>query len=155
VLGLPWTTNEWVGYSIKKTSNPATTNASYIVSNTNNTISFTSNGGYVGGNLFFAVADTFQIWKVVQALDQPGRARGSVINGVTPTPPAGWNNQVTEPIYSWNNTATEGGPVNFAAGEPNIRSGEHYFNDATMPGYTPYVYPHPLVSGGGGHGRKH
>jgi len=26
-----------------------------------------------------------------------------------------------------------------------IRAGEHYFNDNPMPGYTPYVYPHPLT----------
>jgi hypothetical protein len=57
-----------------------------------------------------------------------------------------WNNQVTEPCYSWNNTNELNGQVNFGAG-PGVRANEHYFNNTPMPGYTPYVYPHPLVSG--------
>ena len=28
-----------------------------------------------------------------------------------------------------------------------IRSGEHFINGTSLPGYTPYVYPHPLVGG--------
>ena len=29
----------------------------------------------------------------------------------------------------------------------NIKQGTHYFNNTPMPGYTPYVYPHPLTKG--------
>jgi hypothetical protein len=77
-------------------------------------------------------------------LDQPGRALGSLISGNPPVRPGGWNNQVTEPCYSWNNT-TGNGQVNFSAG-PGVRANVHYFNNAAKPGYTPYVYPHPLVT---------
>jgi hypothetical protein len=146
VSGTPWTTNQWIGYSIKKTSNLATVNAAEIVSNTHNTITFTGGAGYVGGNLTFAAGDTFQIWKVLQALDQPGRARGSLITGVTPVLPGGWNDQITEPFYEWNNTHDGGVNVNFIAADKNIRQNEHFFNDTAMPGYTPYTYPHPLTT---------
>jgi hypothetical protein len=146
VSGTPWTTNQWIGYSIKKTSNLAKSNAAAIVSNTNNTITFTGNGGYVGGNLSFSSGDTFQIWKVLQALDQPGRAKGSLIAGTTPSRASGWNDQVTEPLYQWNNTTTEGPAIYFISGSKVVRPNEHYFDNTAKPGYTPYTYPHPLTS---------
>jgi hypothetical protein len=79
-------------------------------------------------------------------LDGIGRAVGSLISGDNPPPPPNWNNQVTEPCYSWNNFsgATH---VNFSPTNPSVRAGEHFFNDTPMPGYTPYVYPHPLTKG--------
>ena len=91
--------------------------------------------------------DSLEIRKVVHALDQPGRALGSLITGNPPIRPPGWNYQVTQPCYSWNNT-TGNAQVDFSAG-PGVRANVHYFNDTPMPGYTPYVYPHPLVTGTG------
>ena len=49
---------------------------------------------------------------------------------------------MTEPCYQWNN-----GSAIFHPNQKVIRAGEHYFNNTPMPGYTPYVYPHPLVTG--------
>jgi hypothetical protein len=89
----------------------------------------------------FGPGDSLEIRKVDQILDQPGRTRGSLITGAPPVRPSSWNDQVTEPCYSWNN-----GGAGFAR-EETVREGEHYFNDTPMPGYTPYVYPHPLVTG--------
>jgi hypothetical protein len=100
----------------------------------------------VFGSLNFSTGDTFKIYKVSQAIDQPGRARGSLITGDLPVKPAGWNDQRTEPCYAWNNVA-EGKQVGFGQGDMVIRPGEHYFNNTPMPGYTPYIYPHPLVKG--------
>jgi hypothetical protein len=60
--------------------------------------------------------------------------------------PRSWNDQVIEPCYSWNNTNEVNGQVNFGAG-PGVIANVHYFNDTPMPGYTPYIYPHPLTKG--------
>jgi len=59
-------------------------------------------------------------------------------------------NQVSEPCYSWNNVNELGHPVNFAPTLLGyfILEGVHYFNNTQPPfSYTPYTYPHPLVSG--------
>jgi hypothetical protein len=152
VAGNPnFTTNQWVNYSIKRTSNICNSNSlvfGLILSNTSNTIKYTGNTGdpHSPPSLNFCTGDTFQIWKVDQALDQPGRARGSLITGYPPVPPAGWNDQVTEPCYSWGNLDEFGHHVNFVGGGV-VRAGEHFFNDTPMPGYTEYVYPHPLTKG--------
>ena len=84
-----------------------------------------------------------EIRKVIWAMDMPGRARGGLLaNTFNPPVPPGWNDQVTEPVYAWNN-----GSMHVVTNLPNIHEGEHFFNGTPMPGYTPYVYPHPLVSG--------
>src|SRR5436190_8817507 len=67
-------------------------------------------------------------------------------NLLHPPLPPGWNNQVTEPCYMWNNGPEQ---VRFSSGAGTIRAGEHFFHDTPMPGYTPYTYPHPLVTGTG------
>ncbi len=151
VSGANWTTNYWTGYAIRRTSdvcNSGSISFSEILSNTSNTITYSENGGYpTPPPLAFCAGDSLEIRKVVHALDQPGRALGSLITGNPPIRPPGWNDQVTEPCYSWNNT-TGNAQVNFSAG-PGVRADVHYFNDNPMPGYTPYVYPHPLVTGTG------
>jgi hypothetical protein len=147
VSGTPWTTNQWIGYCIKKTAGSGSGQQfAEILSNTNNTITFSSNGGYAGGPLSFNNGDNFKITKVTQGLDQPGVSGGSLLSGATPAVPGGWNNQVVEPCYQWNNTYN-GGNMIFVATEPTIIANTHYYDNTPMPGYTPYTYPHPLVSG--------
>jgi len=149
VSGANWTPNQWAGYAIRRTSdacNSGSVSFSEILSNTSNTITYSDNGGYpTPPTMSFCAGDSFEIRKVVHALDQPGRALGSLITGTPPVRPAGWNNQVTEPCYSWNNT-TGNAQVNFSTG-PGVRANEHYFNNTAKPGYTSYVYPHPLATG--------
>src|SRR5262249_21547491 len=100
-----------------------------------------------GTDLAFSNGETFAIRKVLHGLDQPGRSGGGLITGDTPSPPARFNDQVTDPIYSWNNKYTDGGGGSFGLSSftATIRSGEHYFNNTHKPGYTPYTYPHPLT----------
>jgi hypothetical protein len=143
VSGANWTPNYWAGYTIRRTSNVCGANSitsAWIEANTSNTIAYTGNGGYVIPSLLFCAGDTLEIRKVDHALDQCGRAAGSLITGDFPGRPAGWNNQVTEPCYSWNNGRAGLG------GGPGVRANVHYFNNRPMPGYREYVYPHPLVS---------
>ena len=76
----------------------------------------------------FATGDTFEIYKVMHAIDQPGRSGGSLITGNPPVPPTGWNNQITDPCFEWNNVDTSNGQfvyLHFVA-SPLIRINEHY-----------------------------
>lgn len=150
VSGAAWATNQWRGYSIKKTSDGR---FSEIQSNTSNTITYL-NDGATGQGPSFTTGDAFTISKVVHAMDQPGRSGGSLVTGDVPvTRPVTWNDQVTDPWYEWNNlrdgstNCSGGADVGFGPETLNIRINEHFFNNAQPGGYTPYTYPHPLVSG--------
>ena len=144
VSGANWTPNQWAGYTIRRTSdvcNSGSLTFAFINSNTSNTITYTDNGGIPWiTTMSFCAGDTLEIRMVDHALDQPGRAGGSLITGDPPVRPANWNDQVTEPCYAWNNGAARFG------GGPGVRASVHYFNDTQMPGYTEYAYPHPLVT---------
>ena len=83
-----------------------------------------------------------EIRKVIWAMDMPARARGGLLaNTNNPPVPPGWNDQVTEPVYAWNN-----GSMHVYTTIPTIHEGEHFINRDTDAGYTPYVYPHPLTT---------
>jgi len=148
VSGANWTADQWVGYSIKKTSSCASVQcASIIVSNTADTITFTGDNGFAFGNtsrrLAFSSGDSFALYRVKEALDQPGRSGGSLLTAELPLVPAGWNNQVDDPIYVWGNSAH----IRISATQPFIRRNEHYFENTPKPGYVPFTYPHPLTAG--------
>ena len=156
VTGATWTTNQWVNYIIRRTTNlgnVTTVTSEGIVSNTANTITYTSravSSAFPIPPLSFAAGDKLEIRKLVTVLDGVGVGSGSLIQGTTPILPAGWNDQVAEPCYSWNNLNELGHPVNLAAVAPGyfVLAGVHYFNNTPPPfSYTPYCYPHPLVSG--------
>jgi hypothetical protein len=156
VSGTAWTTNQWAGYSAVNTnsSSPYYGGCNYIVSNTSNTLIL----GQTPTTLplpKFNTRDTFAIHRVLIVLDQPGRGRGDLIVGNPPgtTNLAGtawpaWPHQALEPCYSWNNTLN-GSNLDFTNDDSQniLRENVDYYNDTPMPGYTPYVYPHPLVSG--------
>jgi hypothetical protein len=140
-----WTANQWAGYTAKFTGD---NQVALIQSNTNNTLNvyfYTDSGG---GHVWEA-GDGYQIHKVLIALDQPSRGKGDLITSDRPTP-VGWPHQELEPSYSWNNVYTPtGAHVNFTVGTAGttLKEGRDYFNDKPMPGYTPYLYPHPLTRG--------
>src|SRR5262249_10842781 len=54
--------------------------------------------------------------------------------------------------YAWGNTYNGASAAPWVDDRGNVRAniqlGRDYFTTA-KPGYTPYTYPHPLVSGGG------
>lgn len=155
VAGTPWSANQWSGYSIKRTTNVGNlvgNNFSEIASNSSNKITFAA--ASQNGNLQFSVGDSFEIWKVSQAFDQPGRWGGALLSAVVPSPPP-TNTQATSPWYQWNNLICPTSPptvgcsngvgVDFQAVHKTIRAGEHYVNGTQAPSYTPYTYPHPVV----------
>jgi hypothetical protein len=146
VSGANWKTNQWLGYVLRRTSSACSSksiNFGEILGNTSNAITYTD--AAYGPSMTFCAGDSLEIRKVKQVLDGSGRALGTLLSGNPPPRPRSWNDQVTEPCYSWNNTSKTH-HVNFAAGASlTVRLNEHYFNDTPMPGYTPYTYPHPLT----------
>jgi hypothetical protein len=57
--------------------------------------------------------------------------------------------QEYEPAYEWNNNHDVTGDIDFFVhGEwlcqRHLQENRDYFNDTPRPGYTPYIYPHPL-----------
>jgi hypothetical protein len=87
-----------------------------------------------------------QTHTVLRVLDQPGLGAGAHINRNSPA----WPNQANEPCYSWNNHNQDDGSsfnVTLGQGSRTILAGRDFFNNTPMPGYTPYTYPHPLVTG--------
>ena len=108
------------------------------------------------GGAIWKAGDQYQIHRPLILLDQPGRGQSDVIVGAPPvnraTGKAAWPHQALEPSYSWNDIYTPTGEsVNFKTGAGNHKlqqEGRDYYNNTPMPGYKPYTYPHPLVSGG-------
>jgi hypothetical protein len=156
VSGNPWTPNQWAGYTITNTTSGSQyyLGHGYISSNTTNTLTVAATA-IVPPNLAFNTGDTFAIHKVLRILDQPGSGAGELIVGnppgstkLTGTSWPHYPNQALEPLYSWNNTLN-GVNVNFGHSDTsdNLRENVDFYNNTPMPGYTPYVYPHPLVSG--------
>ncbi len=118
-----------------------------ISANTANTLTFDTSAQGSGYWMIFAPGDTFQIWRVDHAWEQPGRAGGSLITGDIPALPPGGNDQVTSACYEWSNTTNGSLVSGFNPIHRTIRSGEHFFDNTPKPGYTAYQYPHGLVSG--------
>jgi hypothetical protein len=57
--------------------------------------------------------------------------------------------QALEPFYEWNNVNQSSGNVDFwvdNAYSSYIMAGRDYYKDTSKPGYTAYIYPHPLVT---------
>lgn len=147
VSGNPgWSNNQWVGYVLKRTTDNCASGSEgfgEIQSNTANTITYSGSGGFGTPDMKLCAGDSLQINKVSNAIDMPGMGGGSLITGNPPVFPAGWNNQTADGCYQWNN-----GPAQFVPYSHVIKAGVHYFNNTPLPGYTPYMYPHPLVQGG-------
>lgn len=145
-----WTLNQWQGYELINT----TTGASGIIygSDAHSITFFVYESG-----LAFAAGNTYSIYRLLIAADQPGRGQSDLITrDGNNFPTAVWNNGVLDPCYSWNNKYTpDGSDVNLGStlnqvypnGVGAIQSGRDYLNGTVKPGYSKFQYPHPLVSG--------
>jgi hypothetical protein len=150
-----WKTNQWVGYSVTNTTQVLSTGqnySSYITSNTSDTITYALDNSF-GPYMTFNNGDSFVIYKVLIALDQPGRGQGDLLANVNNVPmntaasyTVAWPHQALEPVYAWNNTVN-GSAVTVTSNFPTLQENRDYYNNTPMPGYTPYTYPYPLVSG--------
>jgi len=50
-------------------------------------------------------------------------------------------NGILDPAYCWANDKLP------TSGSGNVTDGVDFYSNTVKPGYTPYTYPHPLVSG--------
>jgi hypothetical protein len=126
-----------------------------ITGNTSNTLTGYYHSGY-GGGVTWNAGDQYQIHRVLISLDQPCRGQGDLITGDFDHPinartgtPA-WPQQLLEPAYLWNNVYTPTGTrinLELSIGAfVVLREGRDFYNETPMPGYTPFIYPHPLVT---------
>ncbi len=161
VPGAGWAPDQWKDYSVKDTTPKSSTTPGYsynypngffsvCTGNTSNTITVAP--GSNATNMFkpFAPGDQFAIRKVIFSLDQPGAGIADVPADETSVTPIPENlHQTIDPIYSWGNSVNgiAGAGDNTTAADGSMVEGVHYFNGIARPGYTPYTYPHPLVSG--------
>lgn len=124
------------------------THYSVITANTATQLTFKDSiytGGFPTARLSFSAGETFEINRVTNSMDAIGRVGGTLVDtDVTPSLPSGWNNQTSFPWRQWANDLGNESPV-FNAADPNIIAGRDYTNAVYV--YTPYVYPHPMVSG--------
>jgi hypothetical protein len=121
VSGHPWTTNQWVGYSIKNTD---TGRFSVIISNTGNNVSYRGASQASPLLMPFDIGQHFEIRRVKHALDHVGAGRCDPLSGANPTPH--WLHQIREPAYFWNNTLN--GDAAVASTEFNIVENMDFFN---------------------------
>ena len=92
------------------------------------------------------------------ALDQVGR--GMCLDQIRGDPPvnqrtgnAAWPRNQLEPVYVWSNTWHQipNNPGSYIANNQSVvQTGRDIIDNGNTPkpGYTPYTYPHPLVTGG-------
>ncbi len=145
VAGTPWTSNQLVGCTVYDPSNAL---CGIISANTANTAHFaTSRSSYL--QISFNQGDNIVIHHIYPNMDQPGVGQGDLLSGDSPNPV--WLNEAAEPVYVWTNsltvmysTMTAVAPVCMTS-YPNMVNGRDYTNGVARPGYTPYVYPHPLT----------
>lgn len=166
-VGKNWTLNQWVGYTVWNTT---TGKRSIIVSNTQNTITATTDDSFNNEHLYWDPGDGFSIMKAWVCIDQVGRGQGVSLSNYAPTP-VGWPNQAQEPTYIWGNTLN--GALDTPSSDSHIQVGRDIYvntpvtcdavnqtytftyNEADTKGnltgntktwvYTPYPYPHPLT----------
>jgi hypothetical protein len=141
-IGSPgWTTNQWQGYHVRR----ADGQSNGIESNNGNTLQIRGVGFAMG----WTSGQGFEIVKPLRYLDQTGIGWGDHIDRASPA----WPHQDAhpEPCYSWNNiNSDDGSHINFSTPDYlniMVQQNRDYYQDTAMPGYVPYTYPHPLVSG--------
>lgn len=95
----------------------------------------------------FAANDTFEINHVTQAMDQMGVTGGSLLDSTaTPAFPGGWNDQTIYGCYQWSNNTGNVTGVLWSPSSGSLGVGTYLFDNDKPVGYTPFAYPHYLVS---------
>lgn len=87
------------------------------------------------------------VWDLnaARCIDQPGVGVGIALSGASPGP-VGWPRHQADPIYIWNNKINTQVVTAINRAPSVVKEGRDYLY-TSKPGYSPYVYPHPLVRG--------
>lgn len=161
-----WVVNQWQGYTCNATNAMM---GSTISSNSATTLTLVPDRN-PALNIAFTNGETYEIRKTIRSLDQPGSGQGDLVGegsgnmgnpynqspGTwgspynTRTGVASWPNQVISPIYQWSNIVIVQIPNNvqsnqIASQSQTIQPLRDFFDYTIKPGYTPLVFPHPLV----------
>ena len=83
-------------------------------------------------------------------IDQVGRGAGDLLSGDNPinstVGKVAWPNQALSPVYQWSNTIN-GAAASIRSQTPNIQPNRDWYDFTVKPGYKPFTYPHPLITG--------
>jgi hypothetical protein len=135
VANAAWKVNQWVGYSVTNTTrrNPRTGAhpSSYVTANTSDTITIAREEAFGGPNLTFNNGETYEIYKLLVALDQPGRGKGDLLVDKDPMVTGSWPRQALEPAYAWGNTYNNVRQLDLASGYPTIKKNRDFYNQET------------------------
>ena len=136
VANAGWKPNQWVGYSVTNTTQRirGRTGAvfdpsSWVTANTSDTIIFTGNS--MDSPMTFNTGDGFEIYKLLTALDQPGRGKGNLLADKDPVVTGSWPHQALEPVYAWGNTYNNSRQLDVASGFPTIQENRDFYNQKT------------------------
>jgi len=136
VAGAGWKVNQWVGYSVTNTTQRSNTRtgavfhpSSCITANTSDTITF--RGSDMGSLMMFDTGDGYELYKLLAALDQPGRGKGGLLADSDPAATGSWPHQALEPVYAWGNTYNHLLQLDVASGYPTIRENHEFYNQKT------------------------
>ncbi len=129
-----WAPNEWVNYEVTNLDqhkNAGYPTSSYIISNTSDTLRFAA--ASQGPSLEFKPGNRFRIHKLLVSVDQPGRGKRDLIrNSKGLTGPPKWSNQMSEPVYGWNNKYVDSNkiasPVYVHSVGPTIQENRDFYN---------------------------
>ncbi len=132
-----WKPNQWTGYSVTNSSQSVGRMgavfhpSSYITGNSSDTITFAQDNSFGGPNLKFNAGDSYEIYKLITALDQPGRGKGDLLADKDPVVTGAWPHQALEPIYAWGNTYNNGRQLDVASPYPTIQENRDFYNQKT------------------------
>jgi hypothetical protein len=136
VANAGWAVSQWVGYSVTNTTQRAKgrTDAvfhpsSYVKANTSDTITFV--GNEMGPPMTFNSGDGYEIYKLLVALDQPGRGKGDLLADGNPVATGMWPRQVLEPVYAWGNKYSNLRQLDVASPYPTIQENRDFYNQKT------------------------
>ena len=148
-----WTSNQWTGFGVTRTSDGK---CSLITGNSSNTLFLVGNSGLTGNSeTLWTIGDQYAIHRVLVAIDQSGRGQGDLltknsngqavntctnttgVSGNCTANTATWPRQLLDPCYSWNNRqgATHiDFTSSFSGGNATFKANRDYYNEASAVG---------------------
>ena len=131
-----WKANQWSGYSVTNVTQTLTTRtaamfhpSSCVTANTTDTISFTRSE--MGPPMTFNTGDGFEIYRLLAALDQPGRGKGDLLADRDPVITGSSPHQALEPVYAWGNTYNNSQQLDVGSRYPTIQENHDFYNQKT------------------------